>query len=528
MKTLTLTLAFLLMLSLANAQPGSISNIQVSQGTGEYRRVVDILFDLTGNDPMYYLSLEISFDNGNSYDPIDPFEVSGSLYVSPGNDIQLRWDGRTSYPGYSTDYARIKIIATTWQCGNPITDSRDGQIYNTVQIGAQCWMAKNLNVGTRIDAENPMSDNSTIEKYCYLNEDDSCSEYGGLYQWHEMMKYQIRPGATGICPIGWHLPTSQEFNSLVSTLGEGNVSNMLREPGFRHWYFPNEGATNSSGFTALGAGASTWPDPGDFRQLGEYGHFWTSSLQLYTLSSVFTWRINQSNFWGQFEFDSRGFSVRCVKDTQVPIIGCGDPMVDPRDNQSYNTVQIGDQCWMAENLNVGQRIDGSQAQSDNSTIEKHCLLNDESNCDLYGGMYQWDESMQYTNQEGTQGICPAGWHLPTDEEWKQLEGAVDSEFDYPDPEWDKINDYNGSDAGANLKTSNGWNGMDLFGFTALPGGEYSPGGSFWYYGHNGYWWTSTENDNSNAWHHVMSYDWAPISRNNGDKQFGLSIRCVKN
>jgi len=523
MKTLTLSLTFLLMLSLANAQPGSISNIQVTQGTGEYQRVVDILFDLTGSDLMYYISLEISFDNGNSYDPVDPYEVSGSLYVSPGMDIQLRWDGRTSYPGYSTDYARIKIIATTWQCGNPITDSRDGQIYNTVQIGAQCWMAENLNVGTRIDAENPMADNSSIEKYCFLNEEDSCTEYGALYQWDEIMNYRLTPGSTGICPVGWHLPTSQEFNSLVSTLGEGNVSNMLRETGYRHWLYPNEGASNSSGFTAFGGGCTTWPDVGDFRALGWTGFFWTSTT---LISASNCWVIDEFNFNQNNDLNTRGFSARCIKDTQMPIIGCGEPMVDPRDNQSYNTVQIGSQCWMAENLNVGQRIDGTQLQTNNATIEKYCLLDNESNCDTYGGLYQWDEAMKYTTQEGAQGICPPGWHIPSDEEWKQLEGAADSQFDYPDPEWDNIDELNGANVGAYLKASTGWNGLDLFGFAGLPVG-YGHYGTYNYYGHNGYWWTSTEIDNSMALFREMSYDWAEDVRGIFPPQESISVRCLK-
>ncbi len=88
--------------------------------------------------------------------------------------------------------------------------------------------------------------------------------------------------------------------------------------------------------------------------------------------------------------------------------------------QTYEIIGIGNQCWMAENINVGQRIDGNQEMKNNSTIEKYCYSDNEINCNEYGGLYQWDEMMQYTTQEGIQGICPEGWHIPTDGERRFL------------------------------------------------------------------------------------------------------------
>ncbi|MCK5838660.1 MAG: hypothetical protein KAG99_02370, partial [Bacteroidales bacterium] len=85
------------------------------------------------------------------------------------------------------------------------------------------------------------------------------------------------------------------------------------------------------------------------------------------------------------------------------------------EGQTYSIVAIGTQCWMAENLNVGTRIDGVDEQTDNPTLEKYCYNDLESNCDIYGGLYQWNEMMQYVTTEGAQGICPSGWHIPTDE-----------------------------------------------------------------------------------------------------------------
>ena len=104
---------------------------------------------------------------------------------------------------------------------------------------------------------------------------------------------------------------------------------------------------------------------------------------------------------------------------------CGQPLTDSRDGQSYNTVQIANQCWMAQNLNVGSKINGSDEQSNNGTIEKYCYNNDAANCAVYGGLYQWDELMNYLTSSnatpsGRQGICPDGWHIPSEAEWCQV------------------------------------------------------------------------------------------------------------
>ncbi len=94
------------------------------------------------------------------------------------------------------------------------------------------------------------------------------------------------------------------------------------------------------------------------------------------------------------------------------------------EGETYKIVHVGTQCWMAENLNVGQRIDGDCEMEDNAVTEKYCYNDDENNCEEYGGLYSWDELMQYTSLENAQGICPEGWHIPDDEVWKILEGRL--------------------------------------------------------------------------------------------------------
>ena len=203
---------------------------------------------------------------------------------------------------------------------------------------------------------------------------------------------------------------------------------------------------------------------------------------------------------------------------------CGDQIT--YEGQDYNTVLIGAQCWFKENLNVGIRINGSQDQTDNGQVEKYCYNNIEANCDTYGGLYQWNEMMQYTTTAGAQGICPDGWHVPTDDEWKVLEGTVDTYYGVGNTQWDLIS-WRGFDAGKRLKTTTGWSsntGTDFFGFSALPGGDLDINGNFGSLGYFGYLWSSTTFYRTLSSTNDGVYRDAGRHRNSG---WSVSVRCLK-
>ncbi|MCF8234074.1 MAG: PKD domain-containing protein [Bacteroidales bacterium] len=192
--------------------------------------------------------------------------------------------------------------------------------------------------------------------------------------------------------------------------------------------------------------------------------------------------------------------------------------------QTYNTVLIGDQCWLKENLNIGTRIDGSEEMEDNGTIEKYCYDDDENNCDEYGGLYQWDEMMQYITQEGVQGICPDGWHLPSDDEWCTLTTYIDPTVDCDETGW------SGTDAGYKMKSTSGWysngNGSDAYGFAALPGGWRRNSGNFRYVEKGARFWSSTDYG-TNAWIRGLRYSIDGVLRGYDGQEFGFSVRCLK-
>ena len=199
------------------------------------------------------------------------------------------------------------------------------------------------------------------------------------------------------------------------------------------------------------------------------------------------------------------------------------------EGKTYNTIQVRSQCWMKENLNVGNRINGTQEMDDNSVIEKYCYDDLEANCTAFGALYQWNEMMQYSLIEGSRGICPSGWHIPTDEEWKVLEGAADSQYGIGDPKWDGYI-LRGDDAGYNLKSATGWsgsgNGTDLFGFKGLPAGyRVNLYGEFRQNGNYQYWWSSSFPANSVC--RSLSYLVDMIYRNFEAEGNGFSVRCLK-
>jgi uncharacterized protein (TIGR02145 family) len=223
--------------------------------------------------------------------------------------------------------------------------------------------------------------------------------------------------------------------------------------------------------------------------------------------------------------ESKSYTFQFATNTSCP----NTPTVE-YEGQVYNTIQIFSQCWLKENLNVGNMIPGNQEQSNNGIIEKYCYNNDSNNCDDFGGLYQWKEMMQYTTQPGVQGICPPGWHIPTDEEWKVLEGAADSQYGIGDPAWD-YTEYRGFDVGVNLKSTTGWsgagNGNDLYGLSVLPAGQRYGSGGFSLLGDGGYFWTSLEGNDTDAWWRYFHYTNSVVRRLfSGKEYYSFSVRCV--
>lgn len=232
--------------------------------------------------------------------------LSMSLNSQTWMQIQKADGGKDSIK--LTDISKIYFTTppTVFTCGTSTVDYV-GKTYHTVQIGTQCWMKENLDIGTIINVAAKPSNNGTIEKYCYDNNTANCITYGGLYNWDEAMSYSAVSGATGICPSGWHIPTNAEFVTLAATAG--NSSNALKAIG----QGTGSGTgTNISGFSALLAGFHGATSIYDY--LGTSVFFMSSTVESATYASGIRLNNNENviHFDGFQRID--GISVRCLKD----------------------------------------------------------------------------------------------------------------------------------------------------------------------------------------------------------------------
>jgi uncharacterized protein (TIGR02145 family) len=405
-------------------------------------------------------------------------------------------------------------------------DKRDGNKYVYVTIGTQIWMAENLNY-------------DAIDSKCNNNNETNCNIYGRLYDWATSMNLeascntsscmnQVQPKHQGICPAGWHLPSNAEWLQLTNFVGINPGTKLKANVLWSGVGF------DKHGFSAL-------PGGNHFNSPGSSGVWWNS-----TESESYNNLANYLNITGSETKASLSahttktsqYSVRCLHDdsyssvpsssssstplTQCPVYDSSTHFCDSRDFKIYRYTKIGTQTWMAENLNYHSK-----------NRESMCHDNDPDYCDYYGRRYAWAAAMDFASICNTtycasdiranhQGLCPSGWHIPSDAEWTQLINFVGG----------------ASNAGTKLKATNGWNahststygnGTDDYDFSALPGGGFNtaPGSS-------SIWWSSADivgdgNSYPGTYYREMFYNSSGVSRSLMDKFRGLHyVRCVKN
>ncbi|MCQ2120838.1 MAG: fibrobacter succinogenes major paralogous domain-containing protein [Fibrobacter sp.] len=445
-----------------------------------------------------------------SYDQTKPSSTStkssSSMRADGSNDDEGSKDKSSSSVIPSFSSSSTGIVAPSTVVKGSVTDSRDGRVYKTVTIGTQTWMAENLNY-----AYNEPTKTRDSSSFCFLNELDSCAKYGRLYLWSAAMdSSQVfsSDGAgcgdgpmcvtglkvRGVCPAGWHMPDNDEWHILFGAVGYNNgVGQALRSVnGWNNAY----GGDDAYGFSVLPAGYVYRGEGRDKdEQNGDIAIFWTSSEEHYDYGRAVThiFKGTSLNETEGLSAKSYALSIRCVKDLEFTeelsssssVIPSSNPLyVDPstvvkgvltdeRDGQTYRTVKIGSQEWMAQNLNYTYN-ESTQTQDSSS----FCYNNVADSCSKYGRLYLWSaalDSSQVFSADGAgcgygiectlgdavRGVCPQGWHLPSVEEWNTLFNAVGG----------------GLVAGTSLKAESGWRlykgvptGSDAYGFSAIPAG----------------------------------------------------------
>ena len=543
----------------------------------------------------------------------------------------------------------------------------DGNVYNTIQMGSQCWMQENLRTthyanGTEIPLGS--SANSSAPYRYYPNYDSaSVSTYGYLYNWSAFIN-GAHPDSVGnvdvqgICPAGWHLPRVSEWNQLINYVksqpaylcsgGSNNIAKALASK--TGWVNDSDGCTvgnhpennNATGFNGQPAGGRYDYDV----QFGQYANFWMYSS---TGDNTFQLVYWDYEIWKEIYSKSAALTVRCIYGDGLDLVppsmatselhvdglsakgggtvlsdGGGDvtarglcwstipnptiadnhtsdgagigtftsnisgltagqtyyvrsyatnssstsygneqvfqtfivpngdgepctgtPTVTDYDGNVYNTVQIGNQCWMKENLRTTHFADGTAialSETASQDTAYYYDLHNNANMTLqYGYLYNWAAAMHGAgssncNPSGVQGICPNGWHLPSSAEWSQLTQHLQENEVY------RCNN-NGDNVAKALASTAAWHGIywtctignNLGSNNASRFAAYPAGGKLFAnttnFGDCTYFWSSTEVSNAEG---IFSYSLhlyfnsAETDQVEDPKTCGLSVRCLRN
>jgi uncharacterized protein (TIGR02145 family) len=313
------------------------------------------------------------------------------------------------------------------------------------------------------------------------------------------------PTQTSLClpTITTNTPTSIGIDSVVvggDILNDGGSSIVLR--GICYSSTPNSNMGNPR--TEEGSGIGSF----------------TTTLRNLSPSTTYYARSYAKNSQGVVVY---GNEVIFTTGSVAPSFACGTSSVSDVDGNNYNTVQIGNQCWTQSNLKVSKYRNGdsiptglSNTAWQNTTAGAYAIYdNNPVNDGLYGKLYNHYAVMD------TRGLCPTGWHVPTDGEWTTLEtflggtsvagGALKSTATQPTP-------------GGWLSPNTG--ATNSSGFSAGPGGLRIDGGAFYGVGYVGYWWSSSLSG-ANAWYRLLNYGYGNILRDNDYRPYGFSVRCLR-
>jgi len=362
----------------------------------------------------------------------------------------------------------VMLMFTILPClGVPTVTDYDGNVYNTVDIGNQCWMRENLRTthyanGGLIPAGTMASyDNSYY--YDYTTSSLPLSKRGYLYNWMAVMhganSSNTNPSnVQGVCPNGWHVPSDAEWTELEEFLaswdwygcGGDNTKTAKALASNEFWSNSTDNcavgndlsANNTTGFSAYPVG--TWLN--GFHSQDVVTQFWSSTVAHDEYVRTRSIAFNRADVVDYDADMAYGLSVRCVRNAPHPApgdgISCWDtPTVTDYDGNTYHTVQIGNQCWMRENLRTTHYANGDVVPAGTESSSTTPYYYNYSNSGLAmtetqrGYLYNWPavmhgESSSNTNPSHVQGICPTGWHVPSDAEWTELENYLATQYQY--------------------------------------------------------------------------------------------------
>ncbi len=385
------------------------------------------------------------------------------------------------------------LTVPDFACGISKVNDYDGNRYGTVKLGTQCWMKENLKTthysdGTLIALS---TDTSSVIPYRYNpgNSSFRVGTYGYLYNWRAVVRNEV--GNTGhiqgVCPEGWHMPKQSEWDQLIAFvrsndeyLCNGSSDKYLKAMAATTGWSTSSvecspgndmSSNNATGFGMLPGGKVS--RTGNISSVGTSGAYWTlaENGNVYRWPMFFNSGGLSVNFGGGYDvsyYITEGMSVRCLRDEaessadlsplqillwqlqqqindlqntqgelEVKLFNCGEQMKDV-DGNLYNTIRMGTQCWMAENLRTTRYSDGTEialSTDTSSSVAYRYSHSENTPPSKFGFAYNWQaimhgETSSSANPSGVQGICPTGWHVPSMAEWRQLSDYVSSRSEY--------------------------------------------------------------------------------------------------
>ena len=242
----------------------------------------------------------------------------------PVNGDQVKCVLTVGASDYESNIITMVVMPIAYPCGTG-TEIWGGVTYTTIQIGTQCWFGQNLDYGTFIPKAVSQTNNSTVEKWCYDDVEANCTEYGGYYQWMELMDYDTTV-KQGLCPAGWHVADSADWAKLITYYaGYPTAGWRLKEPGYTHWDLPDPTTTYPtcvyeypdttgilySQFNIRGNGLMS---SGVSAKMKKKSYLWTSSEYLWKYPKVVSTNNSNAKIEMILSYRGYGYGARCIKD----------------------------------------------------------------------------------------------------------------------------------------------------------------------------------------------------------------------
>ena len=441
---------------------------------------------------------------------------------------------------------------------------QEGNVYQTVKIGSQCWLKTNLRTkyfsdGTPLTAHDLYL--GDIPMFFESTEDDILT-YGLYYNAEAALS------SRGLCPVGWHVPSDEEWTTLANYvknnpdyLCNSNINNTAKAfSATTSWQSSTGQCTpgnkpdenNKTGFSAIAAGKYyATSNNGVNHYKGQETYFWSRTRVPDSLDCVRTRTLSiwENQFRRNFIHRDYMVSVRCVRgdgnsgdsgggnanigiDTTETATSCpGMPTVTDNEGNMYQTVKLGTQCWMKSNLRTKHYNDGSEISNDYSyySNDQKYYFDYSQQDPLHFGFYYSGNTVS-----DNRGICPQGWHVPSVNEYKTLISFVKSQANYLcDLNQNNISsslafDLYWYNSGISCTPSYATNATD---FSAFPAGSVSIGGQVssdnWH--RSSMFWTSVDSINSPYYKHSFQilYDKREPEFKRNHKSWGLSVRCIR-